>query len=315
VMIDALAVAKEIVAAAKRIDRPLLTCFMGKHAAQESVSFLRGSGVPVYAFPESAAQALAAMAQYRRLLERPEPTSERLPVDRATAGRILRRAAAARRETLEPSEAEGLLRAYGIQFAPSRLVARRADAIDAAHSLGYPVVLKGTAPGLVHKSDIGGVRTDLRNADEVAAAFDAIQAALRKVAGARVQVQAMVKGGREVILGSFKDAAFGTILMFGLGGVFVEYLKDVSFGLTPLHRAEAERMIRTLRAYPLLRGARGREPVAIDVLVEALLRLSQLVDDFPQIEQVDVNPLMACPAPEPSLAVDVRVRLTRDGTV
>lgn len=310
VMIDALAVAREIVAAAKRIDRPLLTCFMGKHAAQESVAFLRRSGVPVYPFPESAAQALAAMAHYRRLLERPEPTSELLPVDRAAAGRVLRRAAAARRETLEPAEAEGLLRAYGIHFAPSRFVGSRAEAIDAAHLLGYPVVLKGVAPSLVHKSDIGGVRTDLRNADDVAAAYDEIQSALRRVRGARVQVQVMVRGGREVILGSFKDPAFGAILMFGLGGVFVEYLKDVSFGLHPLYRAAAERMIRSLRAYPLLCGARGQEPVAFEVLVEALLRLSQLVGDFPQIEQVDVNPFMACPVPDQSLAVDVRVRAT-----
>ena len=120
----------------------------------------------------------------------------------------------------------------------------------------------------------------------------------------------MVRGGREVILGSFKDPAFGTILMFGLGGVFVEYFKDVSFGLHPLYRTEAERMIRTLRAYPLLCGARGQDPVALEVMVEALLRLSQLVGDFPQIDQVDVNPFMACPAPNQSVAVDVRVRAT-----
>jgi acetyltransferase len=144
----------------------------------------------------------------------------------------------------------------------------------------------------------------------VAAAYDEIRAALRRLRGARVQVQAMVRGGREVILGSFKDPAFGTILMFGLGGIFVEYLKDVSFGLHPLHRAEAERMIRSLRGYPLLSGARGQDPVAFEVLVEALLRVSQLVGDFPQIDQVDVNPFIACPAPEPSLAVDVRVRAT-----
>jgi acetyltransferase len=309
VMINSLEVARRIVAAARRTRRPLLTCFMGKRAAREAVDLLRRAGVPVYPFPELAAEALAAMVHYRRLLDRPERTEERLRVDRAGAERVLRRAAGGGRRQLAPEEAEALLSAYGVPFARSIFAESRAQAIDAGHTLGYPVVLKAAAPGLVHKSDVGGVRADLRNADEVAEAYDAIVSSLGRVAGLRVQVQPMVQGGREVILGMFHDPQFGPLLMFGLGGVFVEYLRDVTFGLHPIGRHDAEAMIAALRGRQLLEGARGGAPVDKEALVDALLRLSRLVGDFPQLEQVEVNPFLACPRGRPSLAVDARVRL------
>ena len=309
VMIDSLAVARRIVEASRRVDRPLVTCFMGKHAAREAVDLMRRSGVPVYPFPELAVQALGAMAHYRRLADRPEPTGERFPVDRRAADRVLRRAARAGREQLSPEESEALLSAYGIPFAPSAFVESRAAAIDASHRLGYPVVLKAVAAGLVHKSDVGGVEIDLRNADEVAKAYDAVRSRLGDVDGLRVQVQSMVKGGREVILGMCQDAQFGPLLMFGLGGVFVEYLKDVTFGIHPISHHDAEEMIRSLRGRRLLEGARGAPPVDRRRLVEGLLRLSQLVGDFPKVDQIDINPFMACPRGRRSLAVDARVRM------
>ena len=307
--INALEVARRVVEAGKKLDRPVVTCFMGKEAANEAVDLLRAEGIPVYPFPESAVQALAAMHRYRKRLDRPEPVQERLRVDRAAAERIIKGAERARRDVLQPEEAEGLLSAYGIRFAPSALVSSRAEAIDASLSLGYPVVLKAVAPGLVHKSDVGGVLADLRNADEVAGAFDAIRANLKGVKKLRIQVQTMVRGGREVILGSFQDPQFGPLLMFGLGGVFVEYLKDVTFRIHPIYRWDAEEMIRSIRGFPILEGARGAEPVDLDVLAEGLLRLSRLVGDFPQVDQVDINPFMAGPTKERCLAVDGRVRI------
>ena len=309
VLINALEVAQTIVDAARKLDRPLLTCFMGKHEGDEAIRYLRDSGVPVYPFPESAAQALGSLVHYRRMLDRPEPVKERLRVNRKAAGRILETAAAEGRARLLPEEAEALLKAYGIPFAPSVYAGSRAEAIDAGHTLGYPVVLKAAAPGLVHKTDAGGVKADLRNADELARAYNDILKSLAAMPGLRIQVQPMVLGATEVILGSFQDPKFGPLLMFGLGGIHVEYLKDVTFGIHPLTRHDARGMIRAIRGRALLEGARGKPAVDLDVLEDALLRLSQLMGDFPQMEQVDINPFMACPHGKSSLAVDARAKL------
>jgi len=309
VLINAMEVAQAIIDTAAKLDRPLLTCFMGKHEGDEAVSHLRNHGVPVYEFPESAVQALRALVQYRRMLDRPEPQRERLQVKRRAAQRILKAAAEEGREQLFPEDAEKLLKAYGIPFAPSIYATTRAEAIDAGHTLGYPVVLKADSPGLVHKSDSGGVKPDLRNADELAAAYDSIHKSLRRLTDLRIQVQPMVRNATEIILGSFQDPKFGPLLMFGLGGIHVEYLKDVTFGMHPITRYDAQEMIRSIRGHALLQGARGKPAVNLEVVEDALLRLNQLVGDFPEIDQVDINPFMACPHGESSLAVDARVKL------
>jgi acyl-CoA synthetase (NDP forming) len=247
------------------------------------------------------------------MLDRPEPQPERLRVNRAEAERILDGVIRDRRSELHPEEAQALLEAYGIPFAPARFTQTRAEAIDAGHTLGYPVVLKAVAPGLVHKSDVGGVEADIRNADELAHAYDRIRKNVGRHAGLRIQVQPMVQGGQEVILGSFHDPKFGPLLMFGLGGIYVEYLKDVTFGLHPLHRHSARDMIQSIRGAALLEGARGNPPVDRKVLEDSLLRLSKLMGDFPQLDQVDINPFIARPARRPSLAVDARAKLRLQG--
>jgi acetyltransferase len=313
VLINAYDVASRIVETARKIKKPMLTCIMGKQAGHEAVEHLRGSGVPVYPFPEAAAQALAALYRYRCMLDRPEPRPERFRVNRRDAERILEGALREKRAQLYPEEAEALLKAYGIPFAPARFTSTRAEAIDAGHTLGYPVVLKAVAPGLVHKSDVGGVEADIRNADELAHAYDRIRKNVGRRAGLRIQVQPMVQGGQEVILGSFHDPKFGPLLMFGLGGIYVEYLKDVTFGLHPLHRGSAREMIQSIRGRALLEGARGNPPVDLEILENSLLRLSKLMGDFPQLDQVDINPFIACPAGKPSLAVDARAKLRLEG--
>jgi acyl-CoA synthetase (NDP forming) len=243
------------------------------------------------------------------MLDRPEPVHEHMKVDRRAAERILKKAAREGRDRLLPEEAESLLKAYGIPFAPSLYAKTRAEAIDAGHTLGYPVVLKAVAPGLVHKSDAGGVRADLRNADELARAYDAIRKSLSHMPKLRIQVQPMVQSATEIILGSFHDPKFGPLLMFGLGGIHVEYLKDVTFGIHPITRDDARGMIRSIRGRALLEGARGKPAVDLGVVEDSLLRLSQLMGDFPQVDQVDINPFMACPEGKESLAVDARAKL------
>ena len=322
IMINAVEVARAIIAASRGTAKPILTCFMGKEQGRQGVEELRRAGVPVYLFPEDAARAMAGMVRYRRIRERPEGTLPSYPVDRAGAQAILKAAAAARRPVLGLGETEDLLTAYGFPVAPSRVVATAAEAIDAASAFGYPVVIKGIAEGLVHKTERGAVKVDLRNGDEVAEACRAIARSLAAPAPAaasaappsapapvRFQVQPMIRGGHETILGLSHDRQFGPLLMFGLGGIFVEVMKDVAFRLAPVTDSEAREMVRSVRGYPILAGARGGPAADEAFLVEAVLRLGQMAVDLPDLDQVDINPLIVGADRAASFVVDARVRL------
>ena len=170
------------------------------------------------------------------------------------------------------------------------------EAIAAAQKIGYPVVMKIVSPDILHKTDVGGVRLGIENDQQVEEAFFEITAQSQQysphAAILGVSVQEMVKGGKEVILGMSKDVQFGPLIMFGLGGIYVEVLKDVSFRIAPLSVEDADQMIREINAYPLLRGTRGEKPTDIAALSESLLRLSQLVTDNPEILELDINPLL-----------------------
>ena len=213
---------------------------------------------------------------------------------------------------LSTREVGDVLVAYGFPLAPSRLCTTAAEAIEAAHALGYPVVLKAASDSIVHKSDLGGVKLDLRNADEVAVAFKDIVSRLRpKDKGLRVEVQRMIGGGRETILGMTRDPQFGPVLMFGLGGIFVEVMKDVSVRIHPLTDANARSMIERIKGFPLLAGARSEKPVDLKFLEECLLRLSQLVGDLEDdLAELDINPLIVTGDRKHSFVVDARIALS-----
>ena len=185
------------------------------------------------------------------------------------------------------------------------------ELLEVAAEIGLPLVLKINDPKLVHKTEIGGVVADLRSKEEVLDAYLKLKKRYEKaLPGGRfsgVLVQKMVKGGVETVFGVTLDRSYGPLMMFGLGGVFVEVIKDVSFRLHPLSATDAEEMVRSIKAFPLLSGFRGSEPVQIDKLVEVLLRLSQLVGDFPEILELDINPFFATPEPESCAAVDCRI--------
>jgi acetyl coenzyme A synthetase (ADP forming)-like protein len=306
-MINALEVAQAVIEAERGARQPILTCFMGKGLGQQGVDALREAGIPVYMFPEEPARAMAALNRYRLYRERPEGTTPVFAVETRRVEQALGAADAAGRTVLSPEETASLLSAYGFPLAPSRIAATPAEAIEAASALGYPVVVKGLAEALVHKTEHGAVVVDLRNADEVAAACRDIRRALGDVPF-RFQVQAMVRGGQETILGLTHDPKFGPLLMFGLGGVFVEVMKDVVFRILPITDVEARQMVRSIRGYPLLAGARGRPKADEAYLVEALLRLGQLAIDLPRIDQVDFNPFIIGPDRASSFVVDARVR-------
>ena len=308
IMINALEVARAIIAASQSARLPILTCFMGKEQGRRGVEELRRAGIPVYLFPEEAARAMVGLDHQRRIRERVQGAHRAFEVDRPRAGAVLRAAAAAGRAALLPEETEDLLRAYGLPLAPSRMAADAQEAVLAAAQVGFPVVVKGVAESLVHKTEAGAVRLDLRNAGEVEKACRAMRESLGDPR-LRFQVQAMVRGGRETILGIARDPKLGPMLMFGLGGIFVEVMKDVVFRILPVTDVEAREMVRGIRGHPLLAGARGGPPADEEFLVEALLRLGQMAADHPAIEQVDINPLLAGPDRASSFVVDARVRI------
>jgi len=310
IMIDAYEVAVAIAAASRGV-KPVLSVFMGKRRSDEGVAELRSHRVPVYRFPENAAAAMAGLVRYRTLRDRPIGRTVRFPSDAARARKAIASARRAGRTMLSAREVGEVLAAYGFPLAPSRLCSSVAEAIAAAHELGYPVVLKAASDAIVHKSDLGGVKVDLRNGDEVAAAFKQIVSRLRsKDAKLLVQVQRMIGGGREVILGMTRDAQFGPVLMFGLGGIFVEVMKDVSVRIHPLTDVNARSMIERIKGFPLLAGARGEKPVDLPFLERSLLRLSQLVGDLEdELAELDINPLIVTGSARTSFVVDARIAL------
>ena len=309
IMINALEVARSIVAAARGAKKPILTCFMGTEAAREGLEELRAAGIPVYLFPEEAARAMAGLDRYRRIRERPPGRIPALSVDEKRAGAVLDRAAGEGRSVLTDDETTELLEAYGLPVAPARTARTAAEAIEAASGIGYPVVVKAHGEGLVHKTERGAVKVDLRNADEVAAACRSIATAIGD-APFRFVIQGMVRGGHETILGITQDPKFGPLLMFGLGGVYVEVMKDVVFRRAPITDIEAREMVRGIRGYPLLAGARGRAKADEKFLVDALLRLGRLAADCKRVEQLDINPLIVGTDRVSSFVVDARVRIT-----
>jgi len=298
---------------AQSSDKPVLACFMGEDRVGPGVEILRQYGVPNYSFPERAAAALAAMSAYRHELERPifepEPSTECIPLVRQLFDRVR----AEGRVTIGDAEAWTVLDCYGFTVPETRLAKTADEAVEIAEEIGYPVVLKVASPDILHKTDVGGVRVNLRSPQDVRDAFDLIMyRAGRYVPDAHIwgcQVQQMVPGGREVLLGMSRDPQFGPLVAFGLGGIYVEALKDVSFRVAPFSRQEADEMIREIRAYRLLEGVRGEPPADREALVDALLRVSRLVTDFPEIVELDINPMIVFEEGHGAMAIDMRLVL------
>jgi acyl-CoA synthetase (NDP forming) len=225
--------------------------------------------------------------------------------------KIIKKALKEKRTVLTEVESKQLISEAGIPVIETKLARSKAQAISMSKEIGFPVVLKIVSPDIIHKSDTGGVKLGLANAAQAGRAYSEIMAAAKradpKAAIHGVSVQKMAKPGVEVIMGMSKDAQFGPVLMFGLGGVFVEVLKDVAFRIVPLVRRDASQMIREIKGYPLLEGYRGQEPANITVLEDLLLKLSDFVDKTPEIKELDLNPILAYS--DSAVAVDARVIL------
>ncbi|MDO8670659.1 MAG: acetate--CoA ligase family protein [Dehalococcoidia bacterium] len=228
-----------------------------------------------------------------------------------SVGELLAQVGSEGRKNLTEVEAKQILRAAGVNVAETRLAKTKAEAVSIARELGFPIVLKVVSPQILHKSDIGGVKLNLLDADGVAAAYDAIMAAVAErqpeatVDG--VAVQQMARVGIEVIVGVSKDEKFGPVLMFGLGGIFVEIMKDVSFRLVPITRRDARQMVKEIKGHPLLEGYRGQEPANIEMLEDILLKVSDLAEQHQEIKEMDLNPIFAYR--DGAIVVDARIIL------
>jgi len=310
VVTDPLAVADAIVQGTRgaRGEKPVLACFMGRAHGDEGIERLAAADIPSYPFPESAAQTLAAMAHFRAWRAQPAGAVRRFEVDQPRAAALIAAAEANGQAWLDTGDALEVLEAYGIPTAASLRVHTPEEAI--AFAAGQPVVLKVEVPEIIHKSDIGGVRVDLRTPGEIKGAFWDLREALtaRGITDCSYRVQQMLSG-RETIIGAAADPSVGHLIMFGLGGVFVELMEDVAFAVHPLTDADSHRMLRAVKGWPLLAGYRGADPVDVALLEEVVLRVNQLVADFPQIAEMDLNPFIAAPVGRPSAVVDARVRL------
>ncbi len=306
-------VAKVVGAISAEHDKPVLSCFMGEASISQGVKILTAHGVPNYRVPERAVAAMGAMLRYRRWLERPPLEVERFDIDGERIRRVFHAVREDGRLTIGDAEAREVLAACGVPVPRSELAATAEEAVQFAEEMGYPVVMKIASPDILHKTDIGGVKLDIRNPTEVRDAFDLIvYRSTRYMPDAQIwgcQVQQMVRGGREVIVGMNRDPQFGPLMMFGLGGVYVEALKDVTFRVAPFSRQEAREMIEEIRAFNLLRGVRGEPPADLEAIVETLLRVSQLVTEFPEIVEMDINPLIVHEAGRGAIGIDMRLVL------
>ena len=293
--------------------KPIFACFMGAGKVGEGVRILRRERVPLYDSPEGAVATVKVAADYVRWRLRPKRVVKLFAVNRRKVEKVIEKHLRDGMRQIAESDSKEILEAYGFVTPKGSVAATAEQAANIAKQLGYPVALKIWSPDIQHKSDVGGVQLGLNSAREVMDAFDLmIYRIPRKVPEAEilgVLVQEMCDKGKEVILGMNRDPHFGPLMMFGMGGTMVEVLKDVSFYLAPLTADEAKQMLVNTRTYKMLMGVRGEEGVDIDAVAEGLQRISQLVTEFPQIQEVDINPYVVGREGTTPVAVDARISI------
>ena len=306
-------VARAILAAKATTTKPIAACIFGVNDLSHEVSLLEENGVPTFTFPEEAAQGLGALAKYHAWWTRPKASVRDFEVDRPAARAVVERARDQGTVILSDVAARGLLSAYGIRFPKGTVVRDLDQAVEAADRIGYPVVLKVVSPDLSHKTDVGGVALGIRDSASLRAAWAGMQRSLQaKAHDARVEgfeVEEEIQEGKEVLVGVQRDPHFGPILAFGLGGIYVEVMRDVTFRLAPIRPLSALNMVQSLKAFPLLRGVRGEPPSDIEGLTEVIERVSQLAMEIPEVLELDINPLIVLPDHQGVVAADARVVL------
>jgi acyl-CoA synthetase (NDP forming) len=317
IMLDAMEVAEVIAEFSDRREKPMQVVWLtqGKLHGVEAELFLREKGVPMYEMPIEAAPALASAINYYEWREKPVGNSVAFDVKLPAARKIIKTALAENRKALADQECMEFLSLYGLPVLPTRRVESRDAALEAAQQIGYPVVLKASRVGLMHKTDVGGVELDIPDPTKLMEAYGRIEDSLEKHGirqGAGFLVQPMIAGGEgavECVLGLRNLKRYGPMLMFGLGGILVEVLKAVGFRMVPLTDADARELVMTSPGWPILKGVRGRPPVDIDALVDSILRLGQLAWENPEISEIDLNPFVAFPDGSRNVTLDQVIML------
>ncbi len=322
-MTNPLAIAKAISQLAESTPKPILAAWLGGASMRDGIRHLNETGIATYTTPEQAVRAFMTLVAYARNLDILYETPRDIPVHFTIDRTLLRN----QFDSLLPDEGSVLtedaskrvLEAYGIPTARPRVARSASEAVECAAAIGFPVVLKILSPDITHKTDVGGVKLNLTDADSVRAAFtDMMDSVRRNRSDARIDgvlVQKMIesRNGIEMILGTKKDSVFGTVIMAGMGGITAELMRDFSLGFPPLNERLARRMLESLRMWPLLKGYRGRPGVDLDRLLEIMIRLSYLVADFPEITEIDINPLLV--GADTITALDSRIVIDRDPSI
>ncbi len=307
VMINQRAIIETIIDVYKNGSKPVMVCFMGPYDQIDGYERLLQEKIAVYMFPEYAAKTMSVINKYQKWISRPEGSFIEFPVNNRVATEIIDLASSENRQSIIGPEALEILRSYGIPVAKYTLVSKADDLNKAVKGIGYPLVMKINKPQVLHKTEVGGVITDLRTFEEVWDAFDRMRDNFSKEDETfEIMLQKQIRGGVETVFGMTTDPSFGPLLMFGLGGIFVEIMKDVSFKIHPVTDSDVKEMVQSVKGYPLLSGFRESKPVRLGIIEESLLRLSQLISDFQQIVELDINPFIASSEAENCLAVDAR---------
>jgi acetyl coenzyme A synthetase (ADP forming)-like protein len=310
ITVDPMQVAEVIVDVRNKSELPMFACFMGVSWYSRGFEHLKENEIPAYIFPESIARTLAGIEKYRRWRERDEGKLPDYDVNRETVREIIDSYVGRGDDAIVGEDALKIVDAYGVPVAGYRYANTTGEAIQVAGEIGYPIAMKVNTPHILHKTEAGAVRVDIRDSAEAVSAFEQMERKVRSESESdeefSVVIQRMVKGGVETAIGMTTDPAFGPLIMFGLGGVYVEIMKDVSFRVSPLTDIDAREMIDRCQGKKLLTGFRGSQPVDLKLLEESMLRLSMLVADFHEILEFDVNPFIIAPTRDQTAAVDAR---------
>jgi acetyltransferase len=311
-MTNLAAIAATVAEVTPAYHKPTLVCQMALGEIEETLAIWSKAKLPHYHFPEEAARSLGAMSRYAASIHRDRyEVRSFADVDRDQVRAVLQRVIAAGRKFVLEPEAHEIFQAYGFPVAPFAWVQHEDQAVQAATAMGYPVVLKVVSPDVVHKFDVGGVKLHLGAEADVRRAYAEILASVARahpgVALQGMLVQKMVRKGRETILGMTRDPQFGPLLMFGLGGTLVEVFRDVNFQLAPISEDWALKMIQGLKGFRTLASFRGEPPADLPAIVESLERLSQMVLDFAELKELDINPFMVFEEGKGAAALDARI--------
>jgi acetate---CoA ligase (ADP-forming) len=308
-MVDLKRVAETIVSTGPRTGKTILTSILGLTDITPAVEVLESNNIPHYTFPESAVRALAAMYERQRWVQRPRTETKHFDVDIGKAQAIVSNAKRSNLTNLPQDDALRLLGIYGLPIIKTESASSTEEAVAAAQRMGFPVAMKVPSPDVIHKIDVGGVKLGLNSEQEVAEAYDEIAKNVKShVPGARIEgvlLQEYATGGTETIIGIHRDPKFGPLLMFGLGGIYVEAYRDVSFRLAPIRELSARNMINEIRGSKILQGLRGQLPADTAAVAECIERLSQMAIEIEGIQELDVNPLTVFP--HGCKALDARV--------